>query len=47
MALAPDGHSAVVANGLSDTVSVVDLDSHAVKATIAVGGSPWGVAVAP
>jgi YVTN family beta-propeller protein len=44
--LSGDGTKAYTANGPSGDVSVVDLKSGRVDAKIAVGGSPWGVAVA-
>jgi YVTN family beta-propeller protein len=34
-----------VANGVSETVSVIDTASQKVVATIAVGKGPWGIAV--
>jgi len=38
---------AYVANNSSGTVSVIDVALNAVTATIAVGGSPWAVAINP
>jgi YVTN family beta-propeller protein len=46
IALSHDGLKAYTANGPSGDISVVDLKSGHVDAQIAVGGSPWGVAVA-
>jgi YVTN family beta-propeller protein len=46
IALSHDGLKAYTANGPGGDVSVVDLKSGHVDAQIAVGGSPWGVAVA-
>ena len=46
IALSHDGLKAYTANGPSGDISVVDLKSGHVDARIAVGGSPWGVAVA-
>jgi len=37
----------LVANGLTNDVSVVDLASGTVVATMPAGASPWGVAIAP
>jgi YVTN family beta-propeller protein len=39
---APDGSVAVVANGGSDDVSIIDVTSRAVLATVAVGDNPVG-----
>jgi YVTN family beta-propeller protein len=44
--ISPDGTKLYTANGPSGDVSVVDIASARVEARIAVGGSPWGVAVA-
>ena len=46
IALSHDGLKAYTANGPSGDISVVDLKSGNVDAQIAVGGSPWGIAVA-
>ncbi len=46
IALSHDGLKAYTANGPSGDISVVDLKTGHVDAQIAVGGSPWGVAVA-
>jgi YVTN family beta-propeller protein len=46
IALSHDGLKAYTANGPSGDISVVDLKSGHVDAQIAVGGSPWGIAVA-
>jgi len=43
--LSPDGRKLYTANGSSGDVSVVDIESGKVDRRIAVGGSPWGVAV--
>jgi YVTN family beta-propeller protein len=47
VALSRDGKKLYTANGPSGDVSVVDLESGKVEKRIAVGGSPWGIAVAP
>ena len=41
----PDGKTAFTANGPSNDVSVVDLESKQVAKKIKVGDRPWGVAV--
>lgn len=45
LALAPDGRRLYTANGPSNDVSIIDTVSLSVVKTVAVGGSPWGVAV--
>ncbi len=42
-ALTPNGDDAVFANEASNTVSIVDLVTHAVAGTVAVGAAPSGV----
>jgi YVTN family beta-propeller protein len=44
--VSPDGRKLYSANGPSGDVSVVDIESGKVDRRIAVGGSPWGIAVA-
>ena len=44
--VSPDGRRLFTANGPSGDVSIVDLGTGKTDARIAVGGSPWGVAVA-
>jgi YVTN family beta-propeller protein len=44
--ISPDGKKLYTANGPSADVSVVDVLSGKVDRRIAVGGSPWGIAVA-
>jgi YVTN family beta-propeller protein len=46
LALSHDGQTAYTANGPSGDISIVDLKSGHVS-QIAVGGSPWGIVVAP
>lgn len=46
VALSRDGTKAYTANGPSGDIAVVDLRSGQVDATIAVGGSPWGIVAA-
>jgi YVTN family beta-propeller protein len=47
LALSPDGRKAYTANGPSGDISVIDLASGHIDARIPVGGSPWGVVLAP
>jgi YVTN family beta-propeller protein len=47
VALSPAGDRLYTANGPSDDVSVIDLQSGRVLRRIAAGKSPWGVVVAP
>jgi YVTN family beta-propeller protein len=57
VAITPDGRRAYVTNygpeqeearnGDLDTVSVIDLASDAVTATVQAGSNPWGVAITP
>jgi YVTN family beta-propeller protein len=46
LALSADGTKAYTANGPAGDISVIDLKSGRVDATIAVGGSPWGIVAA-
>ena len=46
LALSADGAKAYTANGPAGDISVIDLKSGHVDATIAVGGSPWGIVAA-
>jgi YVTN family beta-propeller protein len=45
IAVSPDGSKVYTANGPSGDVSVVDVASGKIEKRIAVGGSPWGIAV--
>jgi YVTN family beta-propeller protein len=45
MALTPDGSRLYVANGRSDSVSVIDTAGAAKVADIPVGQLPWGVVI--
>jgi YVTN family beta-propeller protein len=45
MAFSPDGKYLYTANGPSNDVSVVDLESNKEVARVKAGMSPWGVAV--
>ena len=46
IALTHDSKKAYVANGVSPDVSVIDVETHKVIASIPVGKMPWGVAIA-
>jgi YVTN family beta-propeller protein len=45
LGLSADGSTLYSANGSSGDISLVDVTSATVKARIATGGSPWGVAI--
>jgi len=45
MAMTPDGKKLYVANGRSDSVSVIDAQTYAKLRDIPVGERPWGVVV--
>jgi YVTN family beta-propeller protein len=45
MAITPDGTKLYVANGRSNSVSVIDTASARKLAEIAVGELPWGVLI--
>jgi YVTN family beta-propeller protein len=45
MDLTPDGARLFVANGRSNTVSVIDTATLTRVADIPVGAAPWGVAI--
>jgi YVTN family beta-propeller protein len=45
MALTPDGKKLYVANGRSNSVSVIDTDKQTKLRDIAVGKLPWGVVI--
>jgi YVTN family beta-propeller protein len=47
MAITPDGSKLYVANGRSDSVSVIDTATNKKIKDIAVGKKPWGVAIHP
>jgi len=44
--ISPDGTKLYTANGPSGDLSIVDIASSKVEARVALGGSPWGIAVA-
>jgi YVTN family beta-propeller protein len=43
MGITKDGAKLYVANGRSDSVSIIDTAKNAVVKTILVGKTPWGV----
>jgi YVTN family beta-propeller protein len=45
MAITPDGKKLYVANGRSNSVSVIDTEGLAVSNEIKVGEIPWGVVI--
>jgi YVTN family beta-propeller protein len=45
--ISPDGKYLFAANGPSDDVSVVDLETEKEIARVKAGQSPWGVTVVP
>jgi YVTN family beta-propeller protein len=47
VAITPDGRKLFTANGPSNDVSVVDLESEKEIGRIKAGQSPWGVTVVP
>jgi YVTN family beta-propeller protein len=47
MAITPDGARLYVANGRSNSVSVIDTQSNRRVTDIPVGERPWGVAMGP
>lgn len=44
--ISPDGESVYTANGPSADVSIIDVKTGRVARRVALGGSPWGIAVA-
>jgi YVTN family beta-propeller protein len=45
MAITPDGKKLYVANGRSDSVSVIDTETNQKVKDIPVGERPWGVVI--
>lgn len=45
MAITPDGSKLYVANGRSDSVSVIDTEKLVTLKDITVGSFPWGVVI--
>ena len=42
-----DGTKLFTANGPAGDVSIIDVATGAIERRISLGGSPWGIAVAP
>ena len=47
LAFSLDGKRLYTTNGISNDVSMIDVDSLRVRKSVAVGRMPWGVVVAP
>jgi YVTN family beta-propeller protein len=47
IAVSSDGKTIFTANGPSNDVSIVDVDSRMVKGKVKVGDRPWGVLFVP
>jgi YVTN family beta-propeller protein len=47
LTISPDGKQLFSANGSSNDVSVIDVASFSVVATVPAGKTPWGVWTAP
>ena len=47
LAFSPDRKRLFTTNGVSNDMSMIDLDKLRVRKSIAVGRLPWGVVVAP
>lgn len=47
MALSPDGKKLYTANGLTNDMTVVDVQSLKAERSVPVGRLPWGVAIKP
>jgi YVTN family beta-propeller protein len=45
MAITPDGKKLYVANGRSNSVSVIDTQTNAKVTDVTVGELPWGVVI--
>ena len=45
IALSPDQTQAIVANGPSNDISIIDLEAAKEIGRVKVGDSPWGVAI--
>ena len=43
----PDGKTVFTANGPSNDVSIIDVESRTVKSKVKVGDRPWGVVFVP
>ena len=47
MALTPDEKTLLSTNGVSNDVSIIDVDKLKVKKSVKVGRFPWGVVISP
>jgi YVTN family beta-propeller protein len=47
LAFSPDQKRLYTTNGLSNDMSIIDLESQIVTKSVGVGTYPWGVAVKP
>ena len=47
LAFSPDQKRLYTTNGVSNDISIIDLEEHKVTKSVAVGRYPWGVAVKP
>jgi YVTN family beta-propeller protein len=47
MALSPDGDKLYTANGLTNDMTVIDINSLKAEKSVPVGRLPWGVVVKP
>jgi YVTN family beta-propeller protein len=47
IAVSSDGRTVYTANGPSNDVSIVDVESRTVRARVQAGDRPWGVAYVP
>ena len=43
----PDGKKYFVANGLTNDITIIDVDTLKAEKSVPVGRLPWGVAVMP
>jgi YVTN family beta-propeller protein len=47
LAFSPDQKRLYTTNGMSNDMSIIDLDTQTVIKSVGVGTYPWGVAVKP
>jgi YVTN family beta-propeller protein len=45
--MAPDGKRVYISNGRGGTVSAIDVATDSIRASVAVGQRPWGIALTP
>jgi YVTN family beta-propeller protein len=45
--MGPDGKKYYVANGLTNDLTVIDVESQKPEKSVPVGRLPWGVAIMP